>query len=255
MMLKDKWRIWDQYKQYGEVLFKRATGQSEEMESSKSLCKILQPHYRPGLKVLDVGCGAGHYLRSLRNRIDADIDYTGVDATRSYVELANKAFGGTAKFMVGDIFNLPFADASFDIVMCNNVILHLPPPPIRPLSELIRVSRQTTIVRTLFGKQTYVIKEIRTAQELPGLAEREGDLIQPDGEVAAFNYFNLYSERYMRDVLEKIAPSAHVTITADNDYKPFDNRTDCGSTATTVINGIQVSGNIIHDMRYIVVKK
>lgn len=253
-MTNDKWRIWDKYKQYGEVLFKRAIGESEEMESAKSLCNIIKTVYQPGMTVLDVGCGAGHYLRSLRNRIDPNINYTGVDATENYLALARKAFPNV-HFEIGDIFKLPFKDASFDIVICNNVILHLPPPPIKPLSELIRVAGKSTIVRTLFGVQTYIIKEIRTANDLPGLAENEGDLISLDGEVEAFNYFNLYSEKYIRDVLAKIAPRAQIKIESDNHYQPFDNRNECGDTATMVTSGMQISGNIVHDMRFIVVTK
>ena len=253
-MTQDKWRIWDKYKQYGEVLYKRAIGESEEMESAKSLCNTIKSVYKPGMSVLDVGCGAGHYLRSLRERVDPSINYTGADATEYYLSLARKAFPGV-RFEIADIFNLPFADASFDIVICNNVILHLPPPPIKPISELIRVAKYNTIIRTLFGVQTYIIKEIRTASDLPGLAQREGDLITLDGEVEAFNYFNLYSENYIRDILSKTAPSAQVRIERDTQYQPFDNRTECGDTATTVINGMQISGNIVHDMRFIIVTK
>ncbi len=253
-MTTDKWRIWDKYKQYGEVLYKRAIGESDEMESAKSLCSTLKTVYQPGMSVLDVGCGAGHYLKSLRERVDPKINYTGADATENYLELARKAFPGV-RFEKADIFNLPFGDGEFDVVICNNVILHLPPPPIKPISELIRVAKKHTIIRTLFGVQTYVIKEIRTAKDLPGLAAREGDLFSADGEVEAFNYFNLYSEQYMRDVLEKIVPTAKVQIERDTQFKNFDNRTECGENATTIVNGMQISGNIVHDMRFITVSK
>jgi ubiquinone/menaquinone biosynthesis C-methylase UbiE len=49
--------------------------------------------YTPGDKVLDVGCAAGHMLRSLVTRLDSDISYTGLDFNPYYLELARKAFG------------------------------------------------------------------------------------------------------------------------------------------------------------------
>ncbi|MFC1931522.1 class I SAM-dependent methyltransferase [Chloroflexota bacterium] len=126
--MTDDWRVWKQDKFYGDLMYKRATGTLDEMESSKALCKILSHFYEKGMKVLDIGCGAGHYLRSLRLRIDENIDYTGVDATEYYVELARKAFGDASRFLCGDIYNLQFKANSFDIVICNNLLLHLPPP-------------------------------------------------------------------------------------------------------------------------------
>ena len=67
-------KIWNRDKEYGDYFFKRATGQLEEMESSKALCGIISEFYEKGMSLLDVGCGAGHYLRSLRKRLDEDID-------------------------------------------------------------------------------------------------------------------------------------------------------------------------------------
>ena len=63
---KALWSNWDEEKHYGELLYKRATGESEEMNSSRAVAKVIKEFYKPGMKVLDVGCGAGHYLVSLR---------------------------------------------------------------------------------------------------------------------------------------------------------------------------------------------
>lgn len=60
----DSWRLWSKCTSYGDILFKRATGELPEMESSKSLVKIMGDVFRPGVSILDVGCGAGHYYRT-----------------------------------------------------------------------------------------------------------------------------------------------------------------------------------------------
>lgn len=254
--MTDNWRIWNQDKAYGDLLYKRATGDLDEMESSKALCKILSPFYENRMKVLDVGCGTGHYLRSLRLQIDENIDYTGVDATEYYVRLARKAFGDASRFLCGDIYNLQVKDNSFDIVICNNLILHLPPPPIKPISELIRVSSKYIVIRTVFGERNYTIKEVRSYDDkIQGLPIREGNLIDQEGKPLAYNYFNMYTEQYFRDIVADINENIGIKIVRDDYWNRFDNTAVGGKTATKVIGGKQVSGNLLLDWRFIVLSK
>ena len=254
--MTDNWRIWNKAKDYGDLLYKRAIGDLNEMESSKALCRILSSFYEKRMKVLDVGCGAGHYLRSIRLRIDEDIDYTGVDATEYYVNLARTAFADAARFLRGDIYNLPFEDNSFDIVICNNLILHLPPPPIKPVSELVRTSSKYIVVRTVFAERNYIIKEVRSSYgEKQGLSIRDGNLIDSKGEPLAYNYFNMYTEKYFRDIVADINEKIDMKIVPDDNWSSFDNTAVAGKTATKVISGKQVSGNLLLDWRFLVLSQ
>ena len=70
MMQNDSWQIWDRLPCYGEVLYKRAIGLAPEMESSKATAKHLDGVLLPGSRVLDVGCGAGHYHLFCSYRIE-----------------------------------------------------------------------------------------------------------------------------------------------------------------------------------------
>ncbi len=253
---KNRWRVWDKATGYSEILYRRATGELEEMESAKSLCRLLKPFYRPDFKVLDVGCGAGHYLRSLRSRLDKNINYTGLDQTKYSIALAKRAFGKTAEFFTGDIFDLPFADKSFDIVTCNNVLLHLPPPPAKALAELVRVAKKYVVIRTVFGQRNYVIKEVRRPGEggkKP--SARDAELFSRGGEPLSYNFFNMYTEEYFRGEIKKIGPKLKVAFTADDRPVKFDNRKVAGALATKVIDGRQISGNLMLDWRFIVIKK
>lgn len=253
------WKIWDKMPDYGNTLFKRATGDLEEMQSSISLCNHVAEIYRKGMRLLDVGCGAGHYLRSLRNRIDQHVDYTGVDATSQYVELAKRAFNDV-NFLIGDIQGLPLNNNQFDIVMANNVLLHLPPPPTKALSELIRVSRKYVIVRTVCGERSYIIKEVRTQGEKCAKAGSqhqtgdEFDLFDSEGNPKSFNFFNMYTEQYLRTALHSISDELKVNIIKDSSGY-FDNRKVGGDTATYVSDGKQISGNLILDWRFILIEK
>ncbi|MBI4049934.1 MAG: class I SAM-dependent methyltransferase [Candidatus Doudnabacteria bacterium] len=244
-MTNGNWKVWNKNEEYGQLLYRRAIGEEAEMESAKALCEILKPFYKSGMTVLDVGCGAGHYLRSLRMRLDPKVNYTGVDATEKYVALARQAFP-EARFIVGDIFALPFRDREFDIVMCNNVLYHLPPPPGKPLSELTRVAKKHAVIRTVFGERNYIIREL----------PYEGEIIHADGEIPSFNFFNMYTEDYYRKVLSQAAPDWKIEIIPDTFWKDFDVRQEIDNpTATHIVDGKQVSGNLILDFRFIVLER
>ncbi len=255
-MADDNWRLWLKNPAYGDFLYKRAVEDLEEMESSKALCDIVVKFYSKGMKVLDAGCAAGHYLTSLKKRIDPNIDYTGIDATAYYITLAKKAFPGEQRFFVGDICDIGYGDNSFDLVMCNNVIHHLPPPPLKAIEELIRVSKKYVVIRSVFGERNYIIKEIPFPNEVENVADKEIDLISSDADIEAYNFFNMYTEQYFRELIQNINPNIEINILPDTSWGIFDNRPASGdATGTRIMDGKQVSGNLILDWRFITLIK
>lgn len=66
----------------------------------------------PTTRLLDVGCGAGMFLRLAADR---GADVAGLDASASLVEYARRRVPG-AHIVPGDMEELPFDDASFDVV-------------------------------------------------------------------------------------------------------------------------------------------
>lgn len=228
---------------YGEVFYKRATGDLPEMESSKAAAMRIVRDFRDGETLLDVGCGAGHYLRSLRNVASQTIRYTGVDATPAYVALAHKAFASdpNATFVQGDIFALAYPDRNFDVVMCNNVLLHLPGIA-KPLSELLRVARRRVLIRTLVGRKSYIIRDVAP--------QPDGNDYDADGEPRQFHYLNIYAEAYIRRLLGNERRVSSISFDLDRDFAASavadtaDHLEDAWD-ATRVIAGMQVSGAII----------
>jgi ubiquinone/menaquinone biosynthesis C-methylase UbiE len=253
-MVED-YRIWDKVFKYGDSFYNRAIGKTEEMECAKSICEVIKPIYRPNKTLLDVGCGAGHYLRSLRERIDKNINYTGVDITEYYIVKAKEVFKDV-RFFIDDIYDLSFKDNSFDIVICNNVVMHLPPPPKKYLSELLRVSSEYVIIRVPIGKRNYIIKEVKDHNDNLNKDELKHlkTLIKDDGKPALWNYLNIYTKEYLEEAVLQINPDYVVTFIPDNKFSNFKS-TENTKTSTTVIDGRQVSGNIILDYYFMVVKK
>ncbi len=250
------WRIWGDEPEYGEVLFRRAVGEDEEMESSKSLSEFLRRFYTPGMTLLDVGCGAGHYWRSLKKWLDPEIQYQGIDATESYIDLAKKAFGEPDRFSVGHIEQLELPDNSVDIVICCNLLLHLPPPPTQAIAELIRVARRHVVIRTVVGQRNYVIKEIRPKQATEGEPSNELQQILPDGSVDRYVFFNMYTEEYLTQAVKSVDSSVKVVVERDDRWNWFDNvEATRDKTATKVVDGKQISGNLICDWSFIWIEK
>lgn len=246
--------VWDKDKKYGEYFYKMATGKLPEMFCTIALADLVKKIYEKGMKVLDVGCGAGHYLRSFRKKVDQNIDYTGIDFSPSYIQLAKKVFKDSAKFRVGEIQNIPFKNDQFDVVTASNIILHLSPPPLKAFKELLRVSKKYVIIRTVFGERNYIMQEVLTNSDF-GIDKPDAALFKSDGTPISFNYLNLYTESYFRDLINKITPKAKVNIIKDLAYKQFDNRKATRNTGARVINGLQVSGNLILDWRFIMIEK
>jgi ubiquinone/menaquinone biosynthesis C-methylase UbiE len=94
----------------------------------------------PGLRVLDVGCGTGDYLRMMAPFVDPG-PAVGIDLSATLIARAQQRSAGDGtnlSFRVGDAYDLPFPDASFDRVVASQVLLHLA-DPWRAVAEMRRV--------------------------------------------------------------------------------------------------------------------
>ena len=100
----------------------------------------------PGKTLLDVACGAGG--PALRVAAKTGCSIVGIDRHEQAIETARalaaeRGLSERASFRVEDAGGqLPFADASFDAVLCIDAINHFPDRP-RLLAEWVRVLKPT----------------------------------------------------------------------------------------------------------------
>jgi SAM-dependent methyltransferase len=89
---------------------------------------------RHGTRLLDVGCGAGLFLKLAEQR---GATVSGLDAAAPFVEMARQRTP-SAELVVGEMEQLPFADRSFDVVTGLNAYQFAAAPG-RALAEAARV--------------------------------------------------------------------------------------------------------------------
>jgi SAM-dependent methyltransferase len=95
---------------------------------------------QPGKAILECGCGPGGLWAANLNRLPLDCHFTLTDLSPGMVKTAKVNLGGRPnfRFQVADIQELPFEDASFDVVVANHMLYHVPDLS-KGLSEVRRV--------------------------------------------------------------------------------------------------------------------
>lgn len=97
----------------------------------------------PGEEILDVGCGTGSLTLAVNAAVGDRGFVHGIDASPEMIALAQrkaKQAGVELDFRVGLAEKLPFADRSFDLVMSQLAIHHLPGDlKIQAFEEMYRV--------------------------------------------------------------------------------------------------------------------
>jgi SAM-dependent methyltransferase len=120
-----------------------ATVRQHAQRTADEAAAFLLPELRPGMRVLDVGCGPGSITRGLAERV-APGQVVGVDLSRETLESARRDAAARGldnlRYEEGSVYALPFADAAFDVAYAHQVIQHLRERE-AALREMLRVVR------------------------------------------------------------------------------------------------------------------
>jgi ubiquinone/menaquinone biosynthesis C-methylase UbiE len=97
---------------------------------------------QPGEAVLDVGCGTGELTRRVVGRVGPTGTVAGIDPSAAMIDVARSKAARTGRridYRVAPIEALPFANATFDVVLSSLMMHHLP-EDLKPLG-LVEVRR------------------------------------------------------------------------------------------------------------------
>ena len=121
--------------------------QSHRWRTADNSAGYLLPLLRPGLDLLDVGCGPGTITVDLAARV-APGRVVGIDVSADPLAearmVADRA-GVEVTFEVGDVYALGVDDESFDVVHAHQVLQHLT-DPVAALREMARVCRPGGVI-------------------------------------------------------------------------------------------------------------
>ncbi|GJE83937.1 UbiE family methyltransferase [Phanerochaete sordida] len=109
---------------------------------------FLIPHLKPGLKILDVGCGPGTITVDFANYVPGGhvtgVEYN-VDILAQARAHATERGAANVEFQQGDAQALPFPDGTFDVVHAHQVLQHVG-DPVQALREMRRVAKPGGVV-------------------------------------------------------------------------------------------------------------
>jgi ubiquinone/menaquinone biosynthesis C-methylase UbiE len=121
---------------------------SHRTRTARDSAAYLLPCLAAGQRLLDVGCGPGTITLDLAERV-APGEVVALDREAGLLEgvegLAAERGLDNVTTAAGDVYELPFADASFDVVHAHQLLQHLS-DPVAALREMRRVTRMGGLV-------------------------------------------------------------------------------------------------------------
>lgn len=118
-----------------------ATIQALQERTLATCASFLLPYLRPGLTVLDCGCGPGSLTIELAERVApgrvVGIDVDPGQVARAQALAADRGIANV-RFETADVYALSYPDATFDVVFSHALVTHLS-DPIRAFAESRRV--------------------------------------------------------------------------------------------------------------------
>lgn len=121
---------------------------SHQRRTAEDSAAYLLPYLKPGLSMLDVGCGPGTITADLAARV-APGPVIAIDQFADVLKLAQAETQrrnlSNVSFAVADVHQLDSPDDAFDVVHAHQVLQHVA-DPVRALQEMRRVCRPGGVV-------------------------------------------------------------------------------------------------------------
>jgi len=171
--------------QHGRFLAKHGAGEIWNWESPagrqrwKRRVQMLSGHLRPGMAILEIGCGTGYFTRELTQR---GADIVAIDVSPDLLEIAKAKYSApNVRYEIQNACALTYADAMFDSVVGSSILHHLEIE--EALREIYRVLKPGGTI--YFTEPNMLNPQIAMQKNIPWIKRRLGD--SPD-ETAFFRW-------------------------------------------------------------------
>lgn len=183
------------------------------------LSDIVSPWQRRSRNLLEIGCGAGHFLEMF---YEGGFDVTGIDKSEAMLEKARERMGNRATLRTGDAARLPFDDGHFDYVAIVTALECFEDPK-AALEEAFRVACRGVVIAylnawSIYRQEQVIAQAWRNVKDKLAArkAKRSGaPLPEPDrrGALQEAKWFNLLSMwRLVREVSGKRPAAVRSTL-------------------------------------------
>lgn len=177
---------------------------------------------RPGMAVLDAGCGEGYYTRDWPAE-HAGLELAGVDIAKPAVRMAAKrAAAPTARYAVASVYDLPIGDAAVDLAVSIFAPLHSP-----EFERVVRAGGRVLTVTPgpdhLAGLKAKLFAEPEVHPET-GPFERDGaaTILEPEGTTRVQADLELRTADAVADLLNMtpyawyVAPEVRAAVVSES---------------------------------------
>jgi len=173
----------DKEVQHGQFLADHGAGEIWNWESPAGRLrlarrvKMISSHLKPGMTVLELGCGAGYFTQELA-RSGADI--IAIDVSPELLEIARtKCSSQNVEYQIQNAYALSYSEAVFDSVVGSSVLHHLEIE--EALRDIYRVLKPRGSI--YFTEPNMLNPQIAIQKNIPWIKRKLGD--SPD-ETAFF---------------------------------------------------------------------
>jgi len=171
--------------QHGRLLAQCGAGEIWNWESPAGKlrwarrAKMLSSHLKPGMIVLELGCGAGYFTQQLA-RSGADV--VAIDVSPELLEIARtNCSAPNVQYQIENAYELSYEDAAFDSVVGSSVLHHLEIE--KALRDVYRVLKPAGTI--YFTEPNMLNPQIAIQKNIPWIKRKLGD--SPD-ETAFFRW-------------------------------------------------------------------
>jgi SAM-dependent methyltransferase len=118
---------------------------------------------KPGMRVVDVGCGGGETLELLRTAVGGDGDVVGFDLASAHVTAARATSPPSILIAQADLLQAPLARDSVDLIWCVNTLHHVHDPiaALKQLATLLRSGGRIALGQSALLPEMYFAWDAR----------------------------------------------------------------------------------------------